>query len=196
MELEKGMYVADDEGGRAGKVGYVNPDGSFYIRWLATDEYEDDVSRERLALAVASPDDQAALAAAGWRAEFGLPPPVSTMHPLLDGNAAEEEEQAKITHRRSLHDSAPEDDFGEVTLHERWLEEQVDADPTDFAELQNNVDNRAEALERRLTEQMQEHARAQQQAMDTKVASLEEKMDQLITLVSAMQPAQHQGESH
>eukprot|EP01046_Picozoa_sp_COSAG06_P008732 COSAG06_NODE_445_length_15690_cov_28.448849_1_plen_1513_part_00 len=188
MEITLGMYVAVDEGGRGGKVYYVNRNGTAHIRWLDTGKLDErSVSRERLALAVASPDDQAALAAAGWRAEWGLPPLVSTMHPLLDGNAAEEEEQAKITHRRSLHDSAPEDDFGEVTLHERWLDERADADPTDFAELQNTIDNRAVALERRLTEQMQEHARAQQQAMNTKVASLEEKMDQLITLVSAMQ---------
>jgi hypothetical protein len=40
---------------------------------------------------------------------------------------------------------------------------------------------------------MQQQAREQQAAMGVKVASLEEKMDQLITLVSAMQPAQHQG---
>eukprot|EP01046_Picozoa_sp_COSAG06_P035680 COSAG06_NODE_3858_length_4826_cov_6.063465_1_plen_146_part_00 len=144
---------------------------------------------------MARPNDQVTLASAGWRAEWVLLPPVSTMHPSLDGNDSQEEEQTEITRRRSLHDSEPEAGFGEATLHGRWLEERADADPTDFAELQNNVDNRAVALERRLTEQMQEHTRAQQQAMDTKVASLEEKIDQLITLVSAMQPAQHQGET-
>jgi hypothetical protein len=132
----------------------------------------------------------------GQGKEWGLPPPASTMHPSIADSATQEKGKDEITLRRSLHNhSELVAGFGEATLHERWLEERADADPTDFAELQNNVDNRAVALERRLTEQMQEHTRAQQQAMDTKVASLEEKIDQLITLVSAMQPAQHQGET-
>ena len=128
------------------------------------------------------------------------------MHPLLAGSDSQEEEQAEITRRRSLYESEPEDGFGEVTLHTRWLEEQADAEPADFAELQNNVDSsadsRAKMLERGLAEQMQqmqeqmqERTRAQQQAMDTKVASLEEKMDQLITLVSAMQAGTPSGET-
>ena len=162
--------------------------------------------------------------AAGWRAEWGLPPPISTMHPLA-GSDSQEEEHTEITRRRSLFDSVtdsePEDGFGEVTLDTRWLEEQADADPADFAELQNNVDSsadsRAQMLERRLTqqmqqmqEQMQERTREQQQATDEKVASLQEsvdamkeqinqqaeesneRLDQLITLVSAMQGQQQQ----
>jgi hypothetical protein len=219
MELVQGMYVVDDEGGRAGKVAYVYDDGSVRIRWLDTGKfkYERDVSRERLALAVASLDDQAALAAAGWRAEWTLLQPISTMHPALAGSAEREEEQDKITLRRSLHDSGPEAGFGEVTLHERWLEERADADPIDFAELHNKVDSsadsRTEALERRLTHQMQqiqECAREQQKVMEEKLreqqASLEEKMerqaeesnkrlDRLITLVSVMQAQQQQAET-
>eukprot|EP01046_Picozoa_sp_COSAG06_P008733 COSAG06_NODE_445_length_15690_cov_28.448849_2_plen_164_part_00 len=152
-------------------------DGRFNIKWLDTGKREAGVSRERLALAVSGLDDHAALAAAGWRAEWVLPPPASTMHPPFDG--AQETGRAEITLRRSLHDSKPEADFGERTLHTRWLEERADADPVDFAELQNNVDSaansRAEALERRLTQQAQE----QQQAMDAKIASLEEKMERL-----------------
>ena len=41
MVIEEGMYVAVDEGGRAGKVRYVNGDGSLIIRWLDTGEYEE-----------------------------------------------------------------------------------------------------------------------------------------------------------
>jgi len=145
------------------------------IDWLDTSKREYDVKRERLALAVARQDDQAALAAAGWRAEWGLPSPVSTMHPTIDSKDSQEKGKDEITRRRSLHDGAiePEDGFGAVTLHKRWLEEQADADPVDFAELDSSADSRAEALERRLMQQMQEHAREQQQAMEARVASLQ-----------------------
>jgi hypothetical protein len=198
MELEVSMYVADDEGGRAGKVRYVNPGGSVDIEWLDNGEYEVNVSRERLALAVARPDDRAVLAAAGWRAEWTLRPPVSTMHPKLRGSTAQEKGKTEITLRRSLHYSEPEDGFGEATLHGRWLEERAGADPADFAELQNNVDSsadsRAQMLERRLTQQMQ----AMESKMQEQQERLEEKMerqaeesnkrlDRLITLVSVMQ---------
>jgi hypothetical protein len=204
---------------------YVH-DGRFYITWLDTGKPDYKVSRERLALAVARPDDQAALAAAGWRAEWGPPPPVSTVHPSIADSATQEKGTAEITRRRSLHDSEPEAGFGEATLHERWSDERADADPADFAELQNKVDstanNRTNALEQRLMQQMQQmqqQAHQQQQAaIDVKVASLEEKMevqlreqqtaleekmerqaeesnkrlDRLITLVSVMQAQQSQ----
>jgi hypothetical protein len=179
MELVQGMYVAD-EGGRAGKVGYVNMGVYVSIDWLDTGEYEQ-VSRERLALAVAGPDDQAALAAAGWRVEWALPPPVSTMHPSTAGSASQEKGQDMITLRRSLHDSEPEADFGEESLHKRWLEERADADPTDFAELDSSADSRAEALERRLTEQIQERLQRQQQELEKKVESLEGNLDDKLT---------------
>jgi hypothetical protein len=215
MEIEKGMYVVVDEGCRAGRVNLLEYDGSIDIKWLDTSnkenvKYEWDGSRERLALVVARPDDQATLAAAGWRAEWALPPPVSTMHPPVADNAKQEKGQDTITLRRSLHDSEPEAGFSEATLHERWLEERANANPADFAELDSSVsssaDSRADALEQRLTEQMQqmqEQAREQQVAMETKVASLQEEMkqqadesnkrlDQLIALISQQQQQEQQ----
>ena len=123
------------------------------------------------------------------------------MHPKLRGSTVQGEGKAEITRRRSLYDSQPEDDFGEADLHERWLQEQADADPADFAELDSSADSRAEVLERRLMQQMQERAREQRQAMEAmreQQARLEEKMerqakesnkrlDRLITMVSVMQ---------
>ena len=99
------------------------------------------------------------------------------MHPKLRGSTVQGEGKAEITRRRSLYDSQPEDDFGEADLHERWLQEQADADPADFAELDSSADSRAEALERRLMQQIQEHTREQQQAMEAKVTSLEGTLD-------------------
>ena len=88
-----------------------------------------------------------------------------------------------------------------MPLPRRLRDERADADPADFAELDSSADSRAEVLERRLMQQMQERAREQRQAMEAmreQQARLEEKMerqaeesnkrlDRLITLVSVMQ---------
>jgi hypothetical protein len=231
MAKERGMWVADATG-RAGMVVHVWKDGDVGIEWVNTGEYEEKVSPERLALVVARLDDKAVLAAAGWEPEWGLRSPVRTMHPALEDKAsgrgdsddegsAEEKKQAeqksqiqiqaKITRRRSLHDETPEPNFGEATLHARWLEERADADPTDFGELDDTADSRAEVMERKLTEQMQQMERTlagqvktEVVSVEAKVASLEKKLqeqqetmqrqaeesntrlDRLITLVSVI----------
>jgi hypothetical protein len=95
------------------------------------------------------------------------------------------------------------------SLPRRLRDERADADPADFAELDSSADSRAEVLERRLMQQMQERAREQRQAMEAmreQQARLEEKMerqakesnkrlDRLITIVSAMQAQQQQAET-
>jgi uncharacterized coiled-coil protein SlyX len=146
---------------------------------------------------VARPDDEAALeaavVAAGWQAEWALPPPRGTLYPPLgDGAlcAEQEKSRAQVTPRRSLYRSKPKAGFGETTLHQRWLKERKVADPADFGELDKNL---TEQLRQQLDSKLKEQQMSMDNKADKRVSVLGQKLaEQLDTKLNQVQVSMHE----